>query len=70
VSSSTSPHPPSGDRRIRYTLDLARDQHRFLRLFALDAGVDASVVVRTLLSLLEEDGKLARRVLQRVEARS
>jgi hypothetical protein len=53
---------------VRFTLDLARPQHRFLRRFALDAETDASVVVRTLLAMLEEDSSLAKRVLREVSA--
>lgn len=55
-----------GDRPVRFTLDLAREQHRFLKLFAVNAETDASVVVRALLTLLAEDAALARRVLRRV----
>lgn len=55
-------------RPVRFTLDLARPQHRFLRRFALDAETDASVVVRTLLAMLEEDSSLAKRVLREVSA--
>jgi hypothetical protein len=51
---------------VRFTLDLARPQHRFLKQFALDAEADASVVLRVLLSLLEEDGALTKRVLARL----
>jgi hypothetical protein len=51
---------------VRFTLDLARSQHRFLRQFALDAEADASVILRVLLSLLEEDGRLTKRVLARI----
>ena len=47
---------------MRYTLDLDRSQHRFLRQFALDAEVDASAVMRALLRLLAEDAALAERV--------
>jgi hypothetical protein len=57
----------SSDRKIRITVDLTRDQHRFVRRFAFDADADASSVFRVLLSLLEEDAKLAKRVLERVE---
>lgn len=63
---------PQGDahsseqRRVRFTVDMRRDQHRALKIFALDAGSDASVIVRTLLSLLEEDEALAQRVLDRL----
>lgn len=59
---------PNRARRIRYTLDLSREQHRFLKLFALDANVDASVVLRTVLELLQEDQVLTRKVLRRLEA--
>jgi len=54
------------DRRVRFTLDLTRQQHRFLKQFALDVEADASNVMRTLLRLLEEDGALAKRVVTRV----
>lgn len=57
---------PASDRRVRFTLDLARPQHRFLKQFALDAEADASVVLRVLLSFLEEDGTLTKRVLARI----
>jgi hypothetical protein len=49
------------------TLDLARDQHRFIKRFAVDADTDASSVLRTLLNLLEEDSELAERVVARLE---
>jgi hypothetical protein len=52
--------------RTRFTLDLERRQHRFLKQFALDAETDASAVMRVLLRLLQEDDKLARRVLARL----
>jgi hypothetical protein len=53
--------------RRRMTLDLARDQHRFIKRFAVDADTDASSVLRTLLNLLEEDSELAERVVARLE---
>jgi hypothetical protein len=58
--------PSAIDRRVRFTLDLARSQHRFLKQFALDAESDASVILRMLLSLLEEDRVLTKRVLARI----
>lgn len=58
--------PSRGDRSVRYTLDLARDQHRFLKRFAVDAETDASVVMRALLTLLAEDAAIARRILRQV----
>jgi hypothetical protein len=50
---------PVRERRIRYTLDLSPTQHRFLKRFAFDAEVDASAVVRALLTELEDDPQLA-----------
>lgn len=67
VTASRPPNEASADRRVRYTLDLTREQHRFLRRFAFDAETDASVVMRALLALLESDEKLAQRVLSDLE---
>ncbi len=53
---------------IRYSIDLEPDQHRFLRRYAFDAEIDASVVLRTVIRLLEHDVALSERVLD--EARS
>jgi hypothetical protein len=53
------PRPP---KPIRYTLDLAPDDHRFLKRFAMDAEVNASVIVRALLGQLRSDPDLAARV--------
>jgi hypothetical protein len=55
------------ERRVRYTLDLSREQHRFLKRFAFEAEVDASVVMRKLLALLATDDVLTRRVLSDLE---
>jgi hypothetical protein len=52
---------------VRYTLDLSREQHRFLKYFAFDAGTNASVVMRALLALLQNDDRVARRVRSEVE---
>jgi hypothetical protein len=52
----------SEDRRVRYTLDLSREQHRFLKRYALDVETDASVVMRALLALLQNDETVARKV--------
>jgi len=50
--------------KVRYTLDLTGGQHHFLKRFAVDAGVDASRVMRALLTLLAGDNDLAERVMQ------
>lgn len=42
------------DRKVtRFTLDLEPEQHRFLKLFAVTHGIEASKVMRSLLYLLE-----------------
>jgi hypothetical protein len=56
------PTPAGDDQRVRYTLDLSREQHRFLKRFAFDAETDASVVMRALLALLQHDERFARKV--------
>lgn len=53
---------PGSRARVRFTLDLSAEQHKFLRRFALEAETDASQVLRVLLRLLEEDPGLADRV--------
>jgi hypothetical protein len=55
-------HRPRPPKPIRYTLDLAPDDHRFLKQFAVDAEVNASVIVRALLSQLRADPELAARI--------
>lgn len=67
---AATPAGPGDERRVRYTLDLSREQHRFLKYFAFDAGTDASVVMRALLALLQNDERVARRVRSEVERES
>jgi hypothetical protein len=55
-------------KRVRYTLDLSKEQHRFLKQFALDADADASAVMRALLSILETDQALAGRAIELVQS--
>lgn len=76
VSSPTRPQTvsrhanrPRAARRVtRYTLDLDQEQHRFLRLFALQNGIQASLVMRALLYLLETDINIANRVIDEIYA--
>jgi hypothetical protein len=60
--------PPAG-KRIRYTLDLSPEQHRFLKRWAFDREVDASAVMRELLTELATDPDLAERLAERVQER-
>ena len=55
-------------KRVRYTLDLSKEQHRFLKQFALDADADASAIMRALLSILETDQELAGRAIELVQS--
>lgn len=55
-----------GGGRVRVTVDLSREQHRFLRQFALDNGADGMKVLRALLVELEEDEALVERVRERL----
>lgn len=66
VPSGPRPRPP---KPVRYTLDLAPDDHRFLKRFAVDADVNASVIVRVLLGQLRADPELAARVRSEAWAR-
>jgi hypothetical protein len=61
------------EQPVRFTLDLPRRQHRFLKRFALDSEVEASVVLRGLLELLQNDPQIAQRLrplLPEMRARS
>jgi hypothetical protein len=53
---------PRVDNRTRYTLDLTREQHRFLKRFALEIDVEASKVMRVLPQLFQTDRDLSSRV--------
>lgn len=54
---------PSKPRRVRYTLDLEPEMHKDLKRFALEADVDASEVMRALLTLLHSDAAISNAVL-------
>jgi len=54
--------------RSRYTIDLEARQRRALKLFALDLDADASEVVRSLLSMLQDSAEVRAEVTKRVEA--
>lgn len=53
-----------GSKRI--TVDLPRDEHKFLRDFAYDNDTDGMRVVRALLMELRENSELADKVLRRL----
>jgi hypothetical protein len=63
---------PQADRRprkekpTRFTLDLDRDRHHFLKQHAVGIDADASQVLRALLDELRDDPALATRVRDRI----
>jgi hypothetical protein len=58
----TRPSRRRGGQRVRITVDLDRDMHRGLRLFAVEADTDASEVVRLLIDRLLRDPGFAEQV--------
>ncbi len=64
---ATVPSAGEATPRVRYTLDLSKEQHRFLKQFALDAEADASAILRALLALLQTDQELAGRAIALVQ---
>lgn len=73
VDRPSSPARPSrrrGGQRVRITVDLDRDKHRGLRLFAVEAETDASEVVRLLIDRLLRDPGFAEQVHQDLDERS
>jgi hypothetical protein len=70
VGEAAARRPRRGrQRRVRVTVDLTREQHRFLRSFALDADADGSSVLRALLALLAEDRAIAKDIQARLGPR-
>ena len=60
---AAAPPTPAARRRrrqgARYTIDLSQEEHRTLHMTALDAGVDASDIIRLLLRRLATDPDFA-----------
>lgn len=50
----------------RLTIDLDAEQHRFLKLFSIQNGFTASVLVRKLMQILREDEEFANAVLDTI----
>lgn len=53
----------SGRRIVRFSLDLEAEQRNFVRLFALKNDINASVVMRAMLFVLETDPDFANRII-------
>ncbi len=56
--------PASGRRAdmVRFTLDVTRTQHRFIKQFVLESDATPSAATRLLWQLVQEDGTLAERL--------
>ena len=67
LPSAQPPRRPPKEPTTRYTLDLDRAHHLFLKQFALEAELrGAAEVMRALLDELQEDPALADRIRARV----
>lgn len=55
-------------KTVRFTLDLDSEQHRFLKLFSIENGIQSSVIMRALIYLLEVDEELANRIIDEIFA--
>lgn len=55
-------------KTVRFTLDLDSEQHRFLKLFSIENGIQSSVIMRALIYLLEVDEDLANRIIDEIFA--
>ena len=53
----------SGRRIVRFSLDLEAEQRNFVRLFALKNGINASVVMRAMIYVLETDPEFANQII-------
>lgn len=58
--------PPVKRKTIRFTIDFDAEQHRFLKLFSLESGVQAALVVRALVYLLETSSDMANAVIDEI----
>jgi hypothetical protein len=66
----TRPSRRRGGQRVRITVDLDRDKHRGLRLFAVEADTDASEVVRLLIDRLLRDPAFAEQIRAELDEES
>ncbi len=63
ISSAAAIAPP-GSERVRFIATLSADQHRYLRLLALDHRLDGSALVRAMIATVESDPVVRARVLE------
>lgn len=61
---------PKQTDTVRFTFDVSREQHRFIKHYVLDAQTTASAATRTLWELVAEDNTIAQRLGARLAAQS
>jgi hypothetical protein len=65
-AAATRPKPIRQEKKAekveRFTLDLPKEQYKFLYNFAIDAEVPASKVLKAMLTRLETDVELAKKI--------
>lgn len=65
-SAESATSEPPREKRVRITVDASREQHRRLKMFAMDADTDGMSVMRALLDELDADPELASRIRDRL----
>jgi hypothetical protein len=56
----------TGRRIVRFSLDLDVEQRNFLRLYALKNEINASIVMRAMIYILETDPTFSSRVIDEI----
>lgn len=67
-TSSSEEFPVLKTKPVRITLDLAPEQHRFLKFFSIQNGIPSAMTMRCLLYMLETDINVAQRVVDEIFA--
>lgn len=66
VRSTKSKSGTEKRKTIRFSVDLDTDQHKFLKLFSNENGIQSSIIMRALIYQLEVDEELANRVIDEI----
>lgn len=67
------PHPEPGEEfaaepLVRYTAEIPKRLHRFLKLYAMDHDTSTYAVTRALISALRDDEAVAAKIAERLRA--
>lgn len=62
TSEAGSPRIGQRENHVRFTFDMDRAQHRFVKRFVLDCDTTSSAATRALWALVEQDSALAERL--------